>query len=64
VSDDDDNDFIRQAAAEYVQAHGPAAVDWLEEHAELADSLEDYDSADTSREIAAAARSILASTSR
>jgi hypothetical protein len=49
---------IRRTAAEHVQALGPEAVDWLEEQAEIAESIGDHEAAETWREIATVAKSL------
>ena len=54
-----DEDEIRQAAAYHVDTLGSGAVDWLNEQAEIADGLEDYEAADAWREIAAATKAML-----
>jgi hypothetical protein len=54
-----DDNQIRRAAAEHVQALGGSeAVAWLEEQAEIAESIGDHEAAETWREIAAAAKSM------
>lgn len=53
-----DDEEIRRAAADHVQARGSGALDWLQEQAEITDAIQDYEAADTWREIAAAARVI------
>jgi hypothetical protein len=49
---------IRRAAAEHVQALGSEAIAWLEEQAEIAESIGDHEAAETWREIADAAKSM------
>jgi hypothetical protein len=56
-----DGDEIRQAAAEYVQSMGSGAVTWLQEQAELADSIGDPEAAGIWREIADAAKAMTGS---
>ena len=56
-----DADEIRKAAADYVQSLGSAAVAWLQEQAELADSIGDREAAGTWREIADAAKAMTGS---
>ena len=53
-----DDNQVRQAAAEHVQALGSKAVDWLLEHAEIAESIGDHEAAETWRQIAAAAKAM------
>jgi len=54
-----DEDEIWQAAAYHVDTLGSGAVDWLNEQAEIADELEDYEAEDVWREIAVAAKAML-----
>jgi hypothetical protein len=56
-----DADDIRQAAADYVRSLGSGAVEWLQEQAELADSIGDHEAAGTWREIADAAKAMTGS---
>jgi hypothetical protein len=53
-----DADDIRQTAADYVRSLGSGAVEWLQEQAELADSIGDHEAARTWREIADAAKAM------
>jgi hypothetical protein len=57
-----DDNQIRRAAAEHVQALGSEAVAWLEEQAEIAASIGDHEAAETWREIAAAAKTMISLT--
>ena len=59
------NDYpdIRRIAAEHIRMQGPAAVAWLTEQAELAAANGHTETAQTWREIAAAAVLILKSQS-
>ena len=54
-----DHDEIKRVAAEYVRLRGSHAVAWLLEQAELAQDIGDHEAAQTWREIAEAARSML-----
>jgi len=56
-----DHCAIRRSAADYIRVHGPKVVAWLIEQAEIAEAQGDADAAQTWREVANAADSMLKS---